>query len=239
MKEIDFIPEWYKSGRRRQVSYRTQYAVLGCVLGVMVVWNIVTAGSISKARAQFTQQSARQAQMQEASREYVEIEQQVAELREKATSILEMDSRIDVAGVLGEVSFLVDRRMVLSKVELTTEPLMTEQKGKGKNGSAVRAASDKNGSGKPMPFGPVRFKVFISGVASDASDVAELVRKFEESVYFCEVTSSWRDKQIAAGTSSAKKDIQATGFEMDCYLANYQQKEASLHGPGPKTTAEE
>jgi hypothetical protein len=35
MKEIDFLPEWYKNGRRRRMRYRTQYAVLGCIFVVM------------------------------------------------------------------------------------------------------------------------------------------------------------------------------------------------------------
>ena len=51
MKEIDFLPEWYKSGRRRQVNYRAQYIILSGVFAVMMVWNYVSATSVSKVRA--------------------------------------------------------------------------------------------------------------------------------------------------------------------------------------------
>jgi hypothetical protein len=118
MKEIDFIPEWYKSGRRRRMSYRTQYVVLGGVLAVMVVWDLIAAGSISRAQAELAHSTARQEQMQGPARQYSQIKRLVDELRSRAELLTQMDSRIDVAGVLGELSFLSDHKIVLSKVEM-------------------------------------------------------------------------------------------------------------------------
>jgi hypothetical protein len=40
MKEIDFLPEWYKSGRQRQIGYRAQVLGMGGVLLIMIVWNL-------------------------------------------------------------------------------------------------------------------------------------------------------------------------------------------------------
>ena len=53
MKDIDFLPEWYKSGIRREVSYRTQYIAMGGIFLAMAVWSLATSHSISKARAEF------------------------------------------------------------------------------------------------------------------------------------------------------------------------------------------
>jgi hypothetical protein len=61
MREIDFLPKWYTSGRRRQISYRTQCVALGGVFVVMMVWNFVAAHSISKATAKLADGTARQA----------------------------------------------------------------------------------------------------------------------------------------------------------------------------------
>jgi hypothetical protein len=36
MKEIDFLPEWYRDGKRRESHYRTQYLAIGCLFAVMV-----------------------------------------------------------------------------------------------------------------------------------------------------------------------------------------------------------
>ena len=52
MKEIDFLPEWYRSGRQRQMRYRTQYIALGGIFAVMMVWNLVCICSLSSAKTQ-------------------------------------------------------------------------------------------------------------------------------------------------------------------------------------------
>jgi hypothetical protein len=228
MKEIDFIPEWYKSSRRRQISYRTQYVGLGCMLVVMTVWSLVTAHSISRARTELAQQAARHSEMQPVLQEFAETELQVAELRKKARLIAEMDSRIDVAGVLAEMSFLIDRTIVLSKVELTAEAFMNEQKDKSKSSSAVRLASGKTTGKETAPLGTVRFKVVINGVASDAGNVTELVSRFEGSPYFHEVTFSVGGNAATPASGAAGSDVETTEFKIGCYLANYRQEEPSL-----------
>jgi len=83
MKEIDFLPEWYKSGRRRQVSYRTQYIALVSVFVVMVVWNFIATHSISKVRAQHAQMSTRQAEAEGLSAKFAELKGELRGLQEK------------------------------------------------------------------------------------------------------------------------------------------------------------
>ena len=51
MKEIDFLPTWYRSSRRRQISYRTKYASLVGIFVVMMVWNFIATHLLSKATA--------------------------------------------------------------------------------------------------------------------------------------------------------------------------------------------
>ena len=82
MKEIDFLPEWYKSGRRRQMSYRTQYAALACIFVVMLVWNFLTARSVSQAKAELAQEKVRQAQAKNAAEEFTKVRNAVIKLRQ-------------------------------------------------------------------------------------------------------------------------------------------------------------
>jgi len=225
MKEIDFLPEWYKSGRRRQLSYRTQYIALVGIFVVMMVWNFIASRSVSKRQAELAQSQSNQAQVQSVSLEFDRIKNEVRELQKKADTLEQIDSRIDVANVLAEMSFLMDKKIVLSKVELHAENFVDGHKGKMKTRSGVRAARTNLGrSGKPL-LGDVIFKVVINGVAADSSNVAELVCKLEDSPYFRQVTSSWQNREIKAGTSSAGENYQASEFEISCYLANYQQQE--------------
>jgi len=228
MKEIDFLPEWYKSGQRRQVSYRAQYIALGGVFVVMVVWNFIATHSISKVRAQFAQMSIKQAEAEGLSVKLAELKSELRGLQEKAESIEEIDSKIDVAGM----SFLIDEKIVLSKVAFIAEKFEDKRQA----GTVVRAVRTKLSEKQNLPLGDVRFRVVIIGVAADASDVASLICKLEDSPYFCQVVPSFsrtdeinvtsnpslrsETKNVNSGRESGGK-TQVSKFEISCYLANY------------------
>jgi Tfp pilus assembly protein PilN len=242
MKEIDFLPEWYKSGRRRQVSYRTQYIALGGVFVVMIVWNIITTHSISKAHAHFTNMATKQAEAEGTSVQLVGLKDELKVLWEKQKSLDEIDSKIDVASVLAELSFLIDKKIVLSKLEFAAEKYESEQQTNPSfhNGNVVRAVGTRLNEKKQLPLGGVRFKVTINGIAADAGDVAALIRKLEDSSYFCQVVPSFsRTFEINTTGNSlsgsrhgntnirdisrTKGNIHASKFEICCYLANYRE----------------
>jgi cell division protein FtsB len=248
MKEIDFLPEWYKSGRRRQVSYRTQYIAIGGVFVIMVVWSFITTHSISQAKAQYAQMATNQAQAEKVSAKLAELENEMSLLRQNAESIEEIDSRIDVAGVLAELSFLIDEKIVLRKAEFIAEKFPVEDDVKSPPAAVVRAVKASMSNKKELPLGNVRFKIVIGGVAADASDVATLMCKLEDSPYFCQVVlafsrgdaeigierapSSFAETDVAGGTvknkdrageSGVQSKIQVNEFEINCYLANYRE----------------
>ncbi|MCH8120234.1 MAG: hypothetical protein IIC00_10965 [Planctomycetes bacterium] len=243
MKEIDFLPEWYKSGQRRQVSYRTQYIALGGVLVVMVVWNFIATHSISKVRAQFAQMATRQTQAEGLSVKLAELKSELRGLQEKTESIEEIDSKIDVAGVLAEMSFLMDEKIVLSKVAFIAEKFEDKRQAKlSSRGTVVRAVRTKLNEKWNLPLGDVRFRVVISGVAANAGEVAALICRLEDSPYFCQVVPSFSRTTVinAAGNPSLRSrtkglntkgsvqetrgNIQVSEFEISSYLANYREQ---------------
>jgi hypothetical protein len=87
--------------------------------------------------------------------------------------------------------------------------------------------------------------VVIAGVAADTRDVADLISKLEESPYFFQVVPSFskstklevkgrpstsaatdavrRATETRSEVSDAGKSLQATEFEINCYLANYRK----------------
>jgi hypothetical protein len=224
MKEIDFLPEWYKSGRRRQVSYRTQYVALGGIFVVMAVWNFVAGHSLSKATAELSEHALRQAQMQSSAQEFARIESDLVQLRKQAKSITQIDSRIDLAGVLGELSYLISEKVVISKVVLASETFEDQANKNSNAGSVVRAAGAKARSRATLFLGDVRFRVVINGVASGAADVAELICRLEDSPYFCQVVPSFsRNKKMTLAGGLGDDGLQVSEFEITCYLANYKE----------------
>ena len=241
MKEIDFLPEWYKSGQRRQVSYRTQYIALGGVFLVMVVWNYIDTYSISKVRAQFAQMSTKQAEAEGQSAKLSELKSELEGLRKKTESIEEIDSKINVAGVLAEMSFLINERIVLNKVVFDAEKIEYKQQAEqsSRTGTVVIAARTKLIEKRNLPLGDVRFRVLIGGVAVDTSNVADLICRLEDSPYFCRVVPSFSRTTVINASSKpslrsrtknvnspreAGGNIQVSEFEISCYLANYREQ---------------
>jgi hypothetical protein len=222
MKEIDFLPEWYKSGKRREVNYRFQYIVLGGIFAIMMAWNLVATHSISRASAQISRQKPIQVEAEKASHKFAEIKSQVTKLQKKAESMGRIDSKIDVASVLAEMSFLIDEKVVLSKVEFGAEKFAGGQRGGAGRGSTVRFARGSSAGKNALWLGDVRFKVVINGVAAEAGDVAELVCKLEDSPYFSQVIPSFsRNAEVKAAKSFEEGKFQVSEFEISCYLANY------------------
>jgi hypothetical protein len=223
MKEIDFLPEWYKNSRRQQISYRTQYFILGCIFAAIMLWNFIAARSISKAAAELTQTAPKQADAESILHESVGIKSQAAQLQEKAGVLEKINSKINVSDVLAEISFLVDERIVLSKVELKAEKLADKKDRKLSSDALLPAGGENQQSwgGKDSPLGNVRFKVTIKGIALNASDVAELICRLEDSPYFCQAVPSFsRNIKIKTGADAANRQV--SEFEISCYLANYQ-----------------
>ncbi len=224
MKEIDFIPEWYKNSRRQQISYRTQYFILGCIFVAIMFWNFIAARSISKAAAEFTQTAPKQVDAESMLREAAAVKNQTAQLQDKADILKKIDSRINVADVLAEISFLVDKRIVLSRVELKAEKF-TDKKGRKISNDALLTAGGENQEavgGKEMPLGDVRFKVVMRGIAINASDVAELICRLEDSPYFCQAVPSFsRNIKIKTAAASDVPSQQVSEFEISCYISNY------------------
>ncbi|HEC03509.1 MAG TPA: hypothetical protein ENI81_08230 [Phycisphaerales bacterium] len=247
MKDIDFLPEWYKSGRRREVGYRTQYMALGGIFLVMAVWSLTASRSISKAQAEFADMAAMHTKAESTSKDLAVLKNELADLQKKFESMEEIDSKIDVASVLAEMSFLIEQEIVLGKVEFIAEKFATEEKDETstRSGTLVRAVRVRSRQGQQPPLGNVRFKVVISGVAANTGDVATLISKFEESPYFFQVVPSFsrsaelevensaspeaRDRVVKRTSETgnsivdARKDLQVSEFEISCYLANYRK----------------
>lgn len=236
MKEIDFLPDWYKNDKRRNASYRIQYAILGSVFVIMTVWNAFAAGSVSRAEADLRRIVEGDAGVEDVAGRFSELKARISELQKKGAIIAKADSHIDVASVLAELSFLIRKPAVLGRVELISEKLKRSESDNLKNRASglVRAARVKAEKEAALPYGDVRFKVVISGIVPKPSDFATLICDLEDSAYFFQVVPSFsRNTQIAVnggpvGRSSngakVHEDIEASEFEISCYLANYREE---------------
>jgi len=223
MKEIDFLPAWYKDDRKRQIGRRTQYIILGAVFALMMIWNFVTVSSVSTANAQVESLVGQLQDAKSVSGQYFSLQQEIDQLKLKADVVEMIDSHINVAATLAEITYLTGDRIALNRIILKSEPLVG---GNLLKGNAIRSAGSYSKTKAEGKLGKSRFRIIVSGVACDATNVAELIVRLENSPYFSQVIPSYsRNKQITDKASNMSKQYQISEFEISCYLANYKEKD--------------
>ncbi|MCK5225600.1 MAG: hypothetical protein KAQ89_02675 [Planctomycetes bacterium] len=219
--EIDFLPQWYKSGRRKSISYRMQYIAIGCVFMLMLSWDFYAVAKIGNAQKKVEDNVSIINAQSSISDEFAKLQSEKANLQKMADVLEKIDSKIDVSAVLAEMSFLTDEEIILDKIEFTTDVFGSpEISGKSKK---FKTANSKIDFQNEKIFGDVRFKILISGVGQQTCDVARFVTKLEDSPYFCLVEPSFtQNKQIQTVAGFSKPNSRLNSFKIACYLANYQ-----------------
>jgi hypothetical protein len=165
--------------------------------------------------------------------EFDRLAKQLDELKTRAKLVEQMDSRVDVAALLAEMSHVIGDSIVLRRLEVVGEPFRRPaEKGQAK-GSAVRLAGRSTGSEKDLPLGRVKFRIVLTGVAAHPADVPDLVCKLGASPYFQRVQPSFYGSTRGPGgvrpapgpqegaAARSQGAPSTTEFEIVCYLANY------------------
>ncbi|RKY04728.1 MAG: hypothetical protein DRP66_11350 [Planctomycetota bacterium] len=221
MKEIDFIPEWYRTGRKRMVGYHRQYVLIAFLFVALLAWSHAAGSFVSRAKAGVDQTQGLLKIEEPLSQAYNEIKAGVADLQTNAGVLERVRPRVDVSCVIAELSHLISGRIVLGRIDVSSEALQFAPTAEKKH--VVTIAAQSNQTSSALPQKSIRSKVAITGIAAEASDVASLISKLEESSWFCRIIPGYsRSKKI--------KDVAVTEFEIGCYVANYVQDT----GAGPK-----
>ncbi len=214
MKEIDFIPEWYRTGRKRMVSYHRQYVLIAFLFVALLAWSHATGSFVSRAKARVDQTQDLLKIEEPLSQTYNEIKAGVADLQSNAGVLERIRPRVDLSHVIAELSHLISNRIVLGRIDIRGEALQSVPTAGKKHVVTIAAQSDRTSSALPQES--IRSKVTIVGIAAEASDVASLISKLEESPCFCRIIPGY-------SRSKKNKDVVITEFEIGCYVANYVQ----------------
>jgi len=226
VKEIDFLPEWYKSGRRRKNNYRVQYVILGVLFFVLLGIDVCMMNKANKLQNDFLQLQSKAQQSVTVSQEYSRLENVLKSVKAKANLLNRINSHIRTSQVLAELSYLVDEGILLGNVVFDSEDIGDQASKRNKAaGRIIRLSGSNNTSDENEHLRPVRFKVIINGLASESSKVADLVCKLEESPYFFQVIPSYsRNIELKVGDRNSSQKYKVSEFEISCYLANYNRQ---------------
>ncbi|MCK5172178.1 MAG: hypothetical protein KAR47_02235 [Planctomycetes bacterium] len=213
MNEIDFLPQWYKTSKRRRVNYRRQYIAVGGLFFAMLAWSFSGSYSVSLLSAQVKVMENSIGGNAKVAGKYQEFQNRMSALETKARLLGKLDPGLKMSWVLGELSYLVTDNMLITKLDIKSEKIKLE--GSGSKGGAVRFSSARKDEDKAMPKANICFRVVIRGLATDAAEVTTFISELEDSPYFC---------QIVPGFMKNLKDSSETDFEISCLVANYVEK---------------
>jgi len=235
VKEIDFLPEWYLEGKRHRVHMRRQYVALTIVFLGMMTYNLTSAHRISRATAEVAKLESRRVQAEKATERFDAITRELGAHQAKADLLDKVDSRIDPAALVAEISHLIGANIVLSRVEFISEPVQSKEAAAKRTSTAVRAVERPGAAAGAAKLGDMKFRIVLAGIAAGSDDVGALVCRLEESSYFRQAQFSFSRNntiQVAptkatdgAGPDGAKQALQVSEFEITCYLANFEEIE--------------
>lgn len=214
MKELDFLPQWYRADRSRRQRRRRYCVLFGVIAGLVGFWSFIAGQSVGGLRAQTQEMAAAMEQGQQVIQTAMEMDEQIARLSRQAEMLDSLTPRTPVSAVLGELSAMACENVIFSRVTLTLEPIAEAIKPAAESAGVVRLGAAKSDTASSLPSTPQRVKVTLTGIAAGGAEVARLIESLEGSAYF---------ENVAPGFSRDKKinDRVATEFEMTCTVADY------------------
>ena len=128
MKELDFTPQWYKAGRERRRRYLRQYALMALMLTLMAGWGFVINGHVSHVSAEVKEINTAFEKGMMRSEQATVLKGRIAEMKEKTTLLDKVESRTKITAILGELSYLIGKNVILSKLSLQNELIQNSER---------------------------------------------------------------------------------------------------------------
>ena len=215
MKEIDFIPEWYKANRARKRRYTRQYTVIAVIFAVIMSWSFVAGRYVRQVSAEVEDVKAAFNKSKEKVYRAQRLQGEIAEMKQKADMLDAISPRTKTTAILGELAYLVQENIVLDRLSLTNEPIEELKPRATASGAVVRIGHTKEDSQNAVvPQTPSRIRLTLNGIAARPADAAALITSLEKADYFQNVSLIFSRPQTFM-------DEDVTEFEISCYVADY------------------
>jgi Tfp pilus assembly protein PilN len=217
MNELDFLPDWYRAGRRRKQRHHRHYVLFGLIVALLAGWSFMLGRSVAGLKAQNRQIESVLKDGQQSLQSALALQSQIDRLSRQNDILAALTPRTAVSVILGELSHCVNPRIIFNRVVLNQEPIKEAQDPPSASETGVIriGGSAKQTSPSVVPTRPQQTALRLSGIAADAADAAQLIEHLENSAYF---------KAVAPAFSRAKTidNKTVTEFEIVCAVADYE-----------------
>jgi len=218
MREIDFLPQWYRTGRKRRIWYYRQCVVLVAAAALLGLWCFAAGKSLSLAYAELRGfQADFESGVQKVQR-YQQLRKSLDLLEKRADVLDAAIPRTRLWPVLAELSATVNSNIILSSVDFSQERFEKGEKASVPESRVLvrSGAGSVQNKGVVVSREPARTKIILAGIAAGGADVAELISRLEASSYFCRIQPIFsRDRKV--------KTYDVTEFEIHMYIADYKE----------------
>ena len=212
MREIEFLPEWYRKGRRRSIGGRARYVFIVLLVASMAVWEFTAGRTIANTRSQLGALENDYSRISGQVSEYNDLTNKISQLNQDAQTLNKLDQNISVAGVIAELSHLISAGIILDNLSVVSEVINIKKENAP---GQLRSVSQSKQSEHTKD---VFYRIQLQGTAQDAAAVAELICMLEDSSYFDRVTPVFSRDKLNSKNQNSKG--YSTEFEICCYLAN-------------------
>jgi hypothetical protein len=184
----------------------------------MLGWGFVINGHVSHVKAEVQEIETAFEKGRARSEQATDLQTRIAEMKDKKGLLDKIESRTQMTAILGEISYLIGKNVILSTLSLQNELIGDPGK---KNAFASGAVVQVGGSQQDdqddvVPASPSHYKVVLTGIAARPADAALLIARLEDTEYFDGVFLVYsKPKKV--------KDEDVTEFEIRCFVADYQQ----------------
>lgn len=216
MKDIDFIPTWYKAGRERKRRYIRYYSLMGAMFALMAGWGFLINGHIAHVNAEVEEMQTIIDKGMGQAENAVVLKSQIDQMVKKSELLDQIELRTSMTAIMGELSSLFGENVILRKLSLKNELIPNSQKKEPAASTSVVqiGGSKKNKTDQVVPPTPSRCKVVLTGIAASPADAALLIAQLEEANYFDQVLLNYSKPRKL-------KDKDVTEFEVRCFVADY------------------
>ncbi|AQT68902.1 hypothetical protein STSP2_02079 [Anaerohalosphaera lusitana] len=214
MQEIDFLPKWYTTGRKKKVNYRRQYFALGVLFFVLMIWSLAGTYSVSVSKGQVRIMQRSLKNNAPIAAKYSNFEEELRKLRSQMEVIEKLKQKTRYSAALSELSYLIDEDVVLKDLVIEAKEIKRKSDG---GADKVRLVGNTEKARKDLS-NERKLKVILKGVAVAPSDVANLISRLERSQYFFNVMPGFSRNKVI-------NENPVTEFEIVCHVADYVEGE--------------